>query len=190
MKREILILTALAAFITLLIPPTPAYTQTVISKEMANAYYNSCLSKPDPRMKPETQAALCACTSAQMTEKMSVEDVQVMGQNNQAGRDKLNFMLINVYAPCMSFPVSDMVEDSCLKDEKISMMQLKGSRPALCHCMGTKTGTWFTGAGRQLMAEVLKKNQNISDPVSPVMDTPAFQKASYDNLVSCLNGNP
>ncbi len=162
------------------------YAQTPISKETANAYYNNCMLTPDKRMSKDTHMMLCSCTSVKMMETMTIEDIQVMAQQSQAGRDMLNKMLLNVYAPCMNFPVQDLVELECLQDKKIDMAGVKMDRSALCHCVAKKTGTWFSSTGTALMAKVIAKNRNITDPIGPVMDSPDFRRESYDNLISCL----
>lgn len=169
----------------LLIPALPGHA-TQLNKDQANAYYKNCVAQSDPRLSQKSQEALCSCTSAMMTQQMSVEDIQTMGQNTQAGRDALNKMLLDVYAPCMQFPVEDLVATECLKDEKISMMGLKSDRRALCGCIAARTGAWLKSTGRSIMSGLIGRNANITDPISPVMDSPEFRSASYDNLVSCM----
>lgn len=153
---------------------------------MANAYYENCTSKQDPRMSPQSQQAMCACTSVKMMENLSVQDIAVMGQNNQAGRNMLNKMMLDVYAPCMQYPVEDMISVSCLKDDKIDKMNLRMDKNKLCSCMAKRTGIWFQESGRDLMANLLAVNPNITDPISPVVDSAEFQKASYHSLTTCM----
>lgn len=176
-------------FVTLLILPLSAHAQTPINKDMANAYYENCVAKQDPRMTPDSQQGMCACTSVKMMEALTAEDIAVMGQNDQTGRNMLNKMLLDVYAPCMQYPVEDMVTASCLNDDKIDMMGLKMDRNKLCGCMAEKTGAWFSDSGRELMAELIAADPNITDPISPVIDSRAFKEASYDSLVACMNGS-
>src|SRR5690606_17950523 len=143
----------LLAFLGILVS-LPAYAQTAVSKEMANAYYNDCAAKADPRFSPDSLSAFCSCTSVQIMEKMSVEEVQTMGQNTQEGRNMLNKMLLDVYAPCMQYPVEDMVAGECLTDKKVETLGWQGDKRALCGCMAAKTGAWFSTAGRDLMTDV------------------------------------
>ena len=98
----------LAAFLSL-----PALAQTPITTEMSNAYYNSCMGARDQRMSNDAQDSLCTCTAMKMKEAMSVEDIRVMGQNDQDGRNMLNKMLLDVYVPCMSAIAVTRQPSSC-----------------------------------------------------------------------------
>ncbi len=166
----------------------PSGGHTHISDDMAKAYYANCASKSDPHITPEGMRAMCACTSDKMVQTMSVEDLKTLAQNDQAGRDMLNHMLLDVYAPCMNYPVQDMLEGQCQQDMKDKPLPPGMDMGKLCHCMATKTGAWFTTNGRDLMTQVLKANPNITDPVGPVMEDPSFKKASSDYLTACLTG--
>lgn len=172
--------------VTLLAHPSQA--QTPITKDAANAYYKNCKAQNDPRLRPETQEALCACTAVQMIEKMSVEEVQTMASNDQSGRISLNKMLVEVYAPCMNFPVQDMIADECMNDPKVDMAGLKMNKSVLCNCMGEKTGAWMATVGRSLMAQILTQNPNITDPIGPVMEDKSFRQQAYQNMMACMSG--
>jgi hypothetical protein len=166
----------------------PSGGHTAITAQMAKAYYTNCAGKGDPHITPAGMKAMCSCTSDQMVKTMSVEDIKTLAQNDQAGRDMLNHMLLDVYAPCMNFPVQDMLEGQCLQDMKDKPLPPGADMGKICHCMAAKTGGWFTTNGRSLMAQVLKANPDITDPVGPVMEDASFKKASSDNLSSCLSG--
>lgn len=160
---------------------------TPIGQQQSTDYYNNCLTQRDDRLSESGHKALCACSAAQMSESMTVEDIQTMGQDSPAGRMMLNKMLIHVYAPCMQYPVQDLVKADCLKDPKIDMMQLKTGKDLLCGCMAEKTGQWLATNGGSLMAELLEKNPNMADPITPVMESKSFEKESYNNLLACMN---
>lgn len=164
--------------------PLPAAAQTKINDETAKAYYDSCMGARDRRMSREAQDSLCECTSKKMQEKMSVEDVRTMGQNDQDGRLMLNKMMLDVYAPCMQEPLSELVHDRCMTEDRMSAPYTH--KADLCACIGEKTGEWFTTGGRDLMAGVLEKNPNISDPFNPVLQTDAFTNVMLDNMISCV----
>jgi|GEM_PF-795651 len=158
---------------------------TDITPELTKAYYDSCMGARDQRMSRASQDFLCSCTAEKMMETMSVEDIRSMGQENQEGRNMLNRVLLDVYAPCMSAPLAEMVSNECMLEGE---MNAKGMHKIdLCHCIGEKTGAWFSGSGRDLMADVLKKNPNITDPVGPIMNSTQFKKESFANMQACLS---
>lgn len=179
----------LRAFVAFLVlSAAPALAAMPVGKDMANSYYANCLDKRDERMTEDSQKAMCACTAAKMMESMTVEDMTVMSSDTPDSRLMLNKMLIEVYAPCMSFPVQDLVETQCLNDEKVATIGFRQTKKSLCHCMAEKTGQWFTTRGKYLMFELLQKNPNITDPISPVMESKSFKEESYSNLRACLKG--
>lgn len=161
----------------------PAQAQTPVNDEMAKAYYDSCMGKRDQRMSTEAQDSLCTCTSEKMKETMSVEDIRTMGRDDQAGRDMLNKMMLNVYAPCMHRPIAEMVRDQCMMEDR--MQSTRMHKVDLCACIGDKMGVWFTTNGRDLMAEVLAQNPNISDPIGPVMASQPFMNTTMDTMMAC-----
>lgn len=158
---------------------------TAITKDIANAYYRNCMGQQDARITPDGQEALCSCTAARMTQKMTVEDVRIMGRNDQEGRKKLNYMLVNVYGPCMQYPVQDLVITQCLSDPKIDMMKLKRDRGELCECMGERTGEWFSTKGNALITKLLERDPNLTDPIGPIMESTDFKRAAYNGLLAC-----
>lgn len=175
-------------FILLALLSHPSQAQTPITKDAANAYYRNCKAQSDPRLRPETQEELCACTAVQMMEKMSVQEVQTMSHNDQSGRMALNKMLVEVYAPCINFPVQDMISEECMNDPKVDMAGLKMDKAVLCDCMGEKTGAWMASAGKALMGQILAGNPNITDPIGPVMENKAFRQQAYENMMACMSG--
>lgn len=161
---------------------------TPVSKDAANNFYLACRSAPDPRMTPETQNAMCACNAAMLMEKMSVEEVDTMKEQSQAGRDMLNKMLLEVYAPCMNYPVQDLIEAECLRNENISKAGISMSKEHICSCTANKMAEWFAKDGLELMRTTIKQHPNITDPIGPVMESQAFKSQSYSTLTSCLTG--
>jgi len=163
-----------------------AFAGTPLTKEQANNFYLNCKGKQDTRMRPESQDAMCACTSAAVMQAMSLEDIQVMSGNTPESRIALNKMLLHVYAPCMSYPVQDLVGMQCLSDPNIDKMGVKIPKESLCSCIAENTAAWFVNEGRTLMEEVLKKDPNILDPIGPIMETSSFKAQTYNSMVACM----
>ncbi|HEY8191952.1 MAG TPA: hypothetical protein VIG74_05970 [Alphaproteobacteria bacterium] len=178
MKYFIIALTVL--FIAL---PARAAT-TPITDEFVASYYKNCMDQRDQRMAAEAQDSLCTCTGQKMKESMTIDDIRLMGQQDQAARNMLNKMMLDVYVPCMGAPVKDMINTQCMSENKIDAMNIK--KDALCGCMSDKTSAWFTTNGRDLMVKALAENPNIIDPMTPVMESPEFRQVSYENMLSCL----
>ena len=165
-----------------------AQAQTPISDATSSTFFQNCLGKRDARMTEESQGEFCACSATKMQQSMTMEEAQTMFKQTQEGRNMLNKMLVQVYAPCMNFPVQDIVEMSCREDSKVAALNLKGDPSDLCFCMGKETGKWFADKGPALLYALLQKNPNITDPITPVMESRVVKQESFKFLMACSNG--
>lgn len=173
--------------LALLVFAIPAPTRaegTAVTKELADTYYQNCMGKPNPILSDKTKDMLCTCTAARMMKSLTVEEMRTMTQNDEAGRLALNKMLIEVYTPCMEFPIRDLVYDNCVKN-KSNVPNFKNFE-GLCGCMASETAEYVAEEGPQTIRNALKDNPFITDPMGPLMSSPEFQKASQDFTMSCM----
>ena len=159
---------------------------TPITKDMANSYYNNCISKKgDQKLTKESQDFLCSCTAAQMMDSMSVEDVQAMStQDQRTARRAFNKMLINVYAPCMEYPAKDHYYNTCLSNPQTK--KLGGNPEKLCGCMSDKVATHLKQNGKELFTGILKRNPNVTDPMAALEADKQFQNYVGKQALSCV----
>ncbi len=159
---------------------------TAISKDMANKYYENCKSRPDPMkvMSEQSKDNLCACSAANLMKAMTVEDIKIMGGNDQAARNALNKMLTQVYAPCMEFPSRDLVYANCEDNAKLKAVasDIKG----LCGCVAGQAAQYIAANGPGIMQQELMKNPNVTDPLGPLMQSQEFTQASQSFTMQCL----
>jgi len=164
-----------------------AGAQTPISKQTANTFFNICVGKKDPRMSKDTMQAFCSCTAAKYFESMTLEEVKAMYGTTSDAKLMQNKLLIEVYAPCISYPVQDFVTGSCLENPQLKMLNLKNpTHKELCQCISKRTGDWLSKRGRTLMQELLNKNPDITDPVTPIMNSQEFNDQSQKYLRECM----
>ena len=183
--RAFIVITLLGAFAA-----SFSENATPVDKTMANNFFASCLNRQDPRMSPDTQEAMCACNAAMIMQNMTVEEVQTMKEQTQAGRDMLNKMLLEVYTPCINYPVHDLVEAECLRNENIDKAGIAMPKAEICGCTAKKMSEWFAKDGGALMRTILEKQPNIYDPIEPVMNSKAFKSQSYSIMIACMtDGN-
>ena len=159
---------------------------TPISDESSEAFYHSCVAKRDPRMTEDHQKEFCACSAVKMQEQMTREETQTMFQPGEEGRAMLNKMLTYVYAPCMRYPVQDLIQAQCMKDPKVASLSEDNTPEELCACMGEETGKWFAANGTRLLGRILARSPNIQDPITPIMESNYVKKNSYQFLIRCV----
>lgn len=157
---------------------------TPITKDAANAYYEQCNSQPAQGITQKSKEYLCACTAAKMMESMQVEDVQAMAQQSQAGRDAMNNMLINVYAPCMNYPAKDHYYNNCITDPKTKT--LSRNPQGLCNCMADQVANYLGSSGPDIFRDILSRNPNITDPMTALTNDSKFQQFARSKLLGCV----
>lgn len=159
---------------------------TPISQEMAKKYYENCKSRPDPMkvMSEQSRDNLCSCTATHLMSSMTVEDIRIMGGNDQPARNALNKMLTAVYAPCMEFPAHDLVYANCIANSqlKAAASNLEG----LCGCVAGQAAQYIAANGPGIMQQELMKNPNVTDPLGPLMQSQGFTQASQAFTMQCL----
>lgn len=170
----------------LLIMTDGAHAATMLSKEEANAYYAKCMETPDRRLSDQTKMEFCACTSAQMMQTMSAEDIQVMNQDSAAGRIMLNKMMIAVYGPCLSGPITELTAGQCEADPRIALASQTQDPNAICACVDSSTREWLDTEGPDIMNVVIAENAFITEPLAPVIESGAYRRHSYEIMMSCM----
>lgn len=168
----------------LLLLPFSAIAATPITKETAQAYYKTCLTKDAPMMSDESKDLMCSCTAAQMMENMSVEDVQDMSSQDTAiARPAANKLIIDVYAPCIEFPARDYYYTTCVENPETSSISSKPRE--LCNCMSDEVSGFLAENAQGVFADILDRNPMILDPMEALANDADFQKFAEKKLLGC-----
>lgn len=161
-----------------------AFAGTAITREMANGYFKNCMAQSDPRITPESQEDLCACTALKMQENFSVEEMKALGGNDSKAREAINKMMTGVYGPCMEFPVRDMVMGECLKNKELEAATK--NYKAMCGCVADETGQFLAAEAPRILTEAFALNPNSVDPNEVVMSNAEVQNKIRQKTLSCI----
>lgn len=178
---RIALLTILGCLISIL----PAMA-TPITKDAANAYYQNCVAQDSQGLTNQSKEYLCACTAAKMLEKMTVEDVQAMAQQDENGRRAMNYMLVKVYAPCMNYPAKDHYYNNCITNPQTK--SLTNNPHKLCNCMADKVAAYLGTNGSEVFEGILQRNPNITDPMTALTEDKNFQIYAQNQIAACTLG--
>lgn len=170
---------AVAITIALTTSAASAVAGTPIGAETAQSYYQNCASQPEQNMSKETQDLFCKCTSFQMQKNMTIEDIQTMAQQSQAGRNALNRMILDVYAPCMEFPVRDLIFNNCRSNE----FQVNAG---ICACLSSKMAAFTAESAQAELKQILQTTPNITDPLGPIIESPKFKQMEKRLALECI----
>jgi len=162
--------------------PASSYAGTAITNDIAQKYYNNCVAgaQKQGQLTPQNQQRYCACTAMNMQQSMTQEDLSALSYKDEKARLVLNKILTNVNAPCMQYPVHDMISKKCMTDLKNS---------GICNCLSNKMGQYTAQQAQKMMPQLLAENPNLFDPLTPIMDSQEFQQTQKSIALSCAT-NP
>lgn len=172
-------------FLASLLISTSAHAQTPVTKESANTYYNSCVNQP-PSMPfmGNGQQLMCACQAARMTQFFTMEDMRAMMAKDPAvARPAYNKMILHVYAPCMGEPTRAYHYNSCMSNPQITSL---GNPEGLCLCAANALADYMMLNGTNLLAGVLARDPNVTDPNAALFNDPSFQTLAVKKTTECL----
>ena len=177
MIRFLIILLSLA----LLTPMARA--QTPVTETMALKYYDNCLdsAKKEGTMTKASRENYCLCTANQMKDNLSQEDLMAInGEDHLAARKAVNKILIDVNTPCTQYPLHDLVYKECISALKST---------TACSCLSKNISNYIATREQQMMADILKKDPNIYDPLGAIMETEEYKRTEKSITSSCIS-NP
>lgn len=178
-----LLLFATALLITGLGFSAQSIAQTPVSKDIAATFVQNCKAKRDQTMTKSTQEVFCECTGHFMQENMTVEDMQnLQSTNPNTARVAANTMLVGVYAPCMEFPVRDLIHKKCMANDF-------QSKSGICDCLADNMAKYTAAEAQNHFIEILQDNPMIYDPMAPIVNSPKFAQQEKKIALSCIQGN-
>ncbi len=171
----------LCALCVILFTTNSSMAQTKISPSKTNQYIQTCLknSEADTTTSPSTKKIFCQCTGQFMQKNLTMEDLRAMGGKGQIQRNAMNKMVTGVYAPCMEFPVRDMIQKQCMEDVK---------QAPICQCLSKNMAAYTAKSAQTTMSQVLAKTPNAFDPMGAIIDSPEFQAQQKQITMQCLTG--
>ena len=174
-----------ALFFLILLAPSVSMAQTPVSEQVANAYYETCASRDDPRLSDESQEALCSCMSVKMMSAMTLEDLAAMKPAVGPGRTAFDKMLTEVYAPCMKIPTQDVLHRQCMNDRKVQQFSLRDP-DRLCRCTAGRMGEYLDKEAQPTMHLILRYHPDITDPMDFMLNNVSMRQRAEDFLFACL----
>ena len=159
-----------------------AKAQTPVTNEQAQKYYESCATNRDERMDIKTQDVFCQCSSMGYKKHMTQEDLQYLAVGEgQEARDVMNKMVLKLYAPCMEFPVRDMVYKKCTKDAYQAGQYI-------CSCMADKMASYISERAQAELSNILKENPNVYDPLEAITSSETYARQEKRIVLQCIQG--
>lgn len=163
-------------------PQTSSAPTTI--KQFANSYYKNCQKQKHPVLKGKNLELLCACSSAKITQTMTLQNVRDMAVDTNEGLKQRNRLLTEVYVPCMEFPTKALLMDSCMNDPAVGKA-LKKPRE-VCSCMSTSVSKYIVREAPNASRKALATNAKNTDPLAALLNSKEYEQQSRTYLLSCL----
>lgn len=165
-------------------PTDPPKTKTAFDKDLAEKFYQDCISRPNAILTEESKKEFCACTSTKTMEEMTVEEIQTMFKDTASGQNMRNRMLIRVYTPCMGYPAKDLVYKSCIEDTAVSK-NLKKPK-AVCNCMAGEMADYTVKHAPDVIIKALRHNAKDLDPLALLFEDIHFNAHAEGVTTRCI----
>lgn len=154
-------------------------------------YSENCLqSNNTPALKAYKQRQ-CACTVAEMSQSMNVDELRAMFENTKEGSFEYARMLLLSYVPCLGLTVKDFIYDSCVGDKN---MQTKlQNEQKVCQCISQKMQEHINENGMNVVPGFVRsgfrKEDSVNDILGYVISSQGFQMKSNTNTRNCIRLN-
>lgn len=154
---------------------------TPVTNEMAVKYYDQCLGNAakDGTMFEANAKNFCECTAQKMKSTLSQEELQALQGQDQSARNVINKILIYVNGPCMQYPINDLVLRKCMQDI---------GNERTCTCLSGGISTYLAKEAPRMLADVLDRDPNITDPLGALMNSPSYKIQENKIALQCASG--
>lgn len=152
--------------------------------DYAETYTGNCLKQEHPLMSGDSLAGFCTCTSRNITQTMTLENVNDLFGNDSEALKQRNRMMIGVYAPCMEYPVRALISARCMEDENLA--KAVSSPEALCACAADQTAAYVQKEAPAALVESLRANPDTNDPLGAFMSSEEFNRNAAQFMLLCV----
>lgn len=158
-----------------------AYASTdQVSTAVADQFYHHCVAKRDLRMEYETQETFCKCSAHKLQQNITMEQLgNVASSDINKVTEAMDRLTLGVYAPCITYPVKDIVHDKCTEND---FHADKG----ICGCLSKKMASYTSENATTSLMKTIQSKPGISDPLSTFMLSAKFRQYKKQAALECV----
>ncbi len=170
---------------------TPEPSQ-IITKKMANNFYEGCLDTPYYGLKKSYRTDFCSCASAALMAFMKKDEYNLLAKSKKNDPEYIpayNKLLGKVYMPCVADPFFEMQKLACLKDNAGKYIRAKEKVPDdimdLCNCTGNYIRKYIDEFGASDVISMNTYNLKEKDPFVILFNHPMISKQKLRSYKYC-----
>ena len=130
---------------------------------MANHYYKNCVNKESLVFNKNEKKILCGCTSAEMSEVLSVQDFKNMEKKTRKGKDARGRMLAYAYAPCMDYVIHEKIRQNCRQSK--SLEDIVSGKKIICSCVIDRFKQFLKTNASYIITDAIHHDPMTLDPL-------------------------
>ncbi len=130
---------------------------------MANHYYKNCVNKENFVFEKPEKEILCGCTSAKMSELLTVKEFKLLNEKSKSGKDARMKMLTYAYAPCMEYVIEKKVKSDCYKSKSLDGVVF--GKKAICNCTANHFENFVNRNAAYIIMNAVHYNPMTTDPL-------------------------
>lgn len=159
-------------------------TRTPLTQQQVSQYYQQCLAgaQAQGQLTPQTQNIFCQCTATYMQKSMSVEELGNAMADSAFGKEVRQKTTLAVYAPCMEFPVRDLIYGQCQANPQLA------AAGNVCACVSKNMAQYTAQTAQAKLGQLLTAGQDLSDPMNALMETEEFKSNQQSIAMKCMTG--
>ncbi len=99
---------------------------------MANYYYNRCKSTESLAFSETEMETLCACSAAEMSKVLTVDEFKVLYVDSRKGLDARGKAIAYGYVPCMEYALRSKFSSTCAISKRLNNVVV--GKKQICKC--------------------------------------------------------
>lgn len=133
------------------------------SQIMANYYFKNCIKEDTLVFEQDEKELLCACSAANMSQHLSVEEFKALDKDTVKGRNARGKAIVNGYTPCMEYVMESKIMRDCSKSKQLRDIIIGKSK--MCGCTTNYMKSFMTRDGAYLIMNTLEQHPMSLDPL-------------------------
>ena len=154
-----------------------------IRKDIALRYYDDCNKYKEGVLSAAEQDMFCSCISNGIDLGLSTEEAKLLYDESRKGQRARDKMMLEIYAPCMKFPIRDTVINTCRTSKAMDGYPQKKT---LCECQANMLTQHVGIISENLVQGALQSEKWYKDPIGNYLQSQDFRSSADGYLQRCI----
>ncbi len=153
------------------------------TQDMANIYFKRCLKTKTLAFDDEEKEMLCACTSANMGQVLTVSEFNVMHEDNLKGKDARGKVIAFAYTKCTDYVIESKLYNDCMVSPVLK--SITRGKKDICECSAKEYVQRINKEMSYIIMESLKYDPMTLNPLERFFTTTNYGYMSEHYTKAC-----